>query len=302
MTIMEALQWANTKLKKTQIDSPMLDAEILLAFVLGVTKSWLFGHFTDPLKPHQEEKFLLLIDRRAKHEPVAYLIQKKEFFGREFFVDYSVLIPRPATEILVEHAIAQFQTSDSEQVMFADIGTGSGAIAITLAAQTHTPVLAIDQDKSALSVAKKNAFKHSVEKWIDFQEGNLLEPLVKLFQNIYNSGNPNVSSVYPFRELIICANLPYLTNRQMETLEPDVHFEPVRALVSGVDGLDAYWELFRQCKKNRDILPRKIITLIEIDPLQTDRACGIIRHLFSEAKIRIAQDLQKNDRIIIAEY
>ncbi len=301
MTIMEALQWANNKLKKAELDSPMLDAEILLASVLNVPKSWLFGHFTEELKSHHEEKFLVLLDRRMKHEPVAYLTGKKNFYGREFAVSPAVLIPRPATETMIEHVLHQFETCDRDLVMFADIGTGSGAIAVTLASETQSPVLAIDIEAAALAMAKENAKRHEATEHIDFQHGSYLEPVVKLFETIHASGNPNVSSVYPFRDLIICANLPYLTTNQMDTLEADVRFEPVRALVAGADGLDAYWELFRQLKTHRELLPRKITVYIEIDPDQVNRSLTLIQHNFPEAVLRIEKDLQENDRIIIAE-
>lgn len=301
MSILEALQWANQKLKKANIESPMLDAELLLASVLDVPKSWLFGHITDELKPHQEEKFHLLVDRRIKHEPVAYLIQKKSFFGRDFFVDPSVLIPRPATEAMIDHALEKFAACDPEKTLFVDVGTGSGAIAVTIAAETQAPVLAIDIDPSALIVAKRNAETHTTEEHIDFQHGSLLDPLTHLFQKIHTSGNPNISSVFPFKDLIICANLPYLTTKQMDRLDLDVRFEPIRALVAGIDGLNAYWDLFRQIKKHRDLFPRYITVLIEIDPEQVERSIQLILHNFPEATIRVEKDLQNNDRVVIAE-
>jgi release factor glutamine methyltransferase len=301
MTILEALQWANLKLKKANIESPMLDAELLLASVLDVPRSWIFGHIADDLKIHHEEKFHTLVDRRIKHEPIAYLIGKKSFFGRDFFVDPSVLIPRPATETLVEHALEKFAACDKEKTLFVDVGTGSGAIAVTLATETQTPVLAIDIDHSALVIAKRNAHTFSAEEHIDFQQGSLLDPLIHLYEKIRASGNANISSVYPFKEIIICANLPYLTVAQMNTLDLDVRFEPVRALVAGVDGLNAYWDLFRQLKKNRAHLSRHITTLIEVDPEQASRATQLIQHYFPEAIIRTEKDLQENNRIIIAE-
>lgn len=301
MTILETLQWANNKLKKAGIESPMLDAELLLASILDVPKSWLFGHIADELKPHQEEKFILLVDRRLKHEPVAHLINKKSFYGRDFYVDSSVLIPRPATETMVECALELFAASDKDLTLFADIGTGSGAIAITIAAETACPVLAVDVDSSALVTAKRNADTLSVTEHIDFQHGSLLEPVVNLFRTIRQTGNPNISSVYPFKHLILCANLPYLTTAQMDSLDPDVRFEPVRALVAGVDGLDAYWELFRQAKKHRALLPRYLSVLIEIDPEQCASAIQLIQHYFPEATIRSHKDLQNNDRVIHAE-
>lgn len=301
MTILEALQWANNKLKKVGMESPMLDAEILLASILDVPKSWLFGHIADTLKPHQEEKFSLLIDRRAKFEPVAYLTGKKEFFGRDFHVSPSVLIPRPATEHMIECALARFHDADPEKTMCVDVGTGSGAIAITLALETHTPVLAIDVEQDALQIAKKNAAAHGTQEQIDFQQGNLIDPLVKLFETIHATGNPQISSVYPFRDLIICANLPYLTNTQIEHLDRDVRFEPLRALVAGVDGLDAYFSLLREIKKHRGLFPRRLSLLMEIDPFQTNAISKLVKHNFPDAEVVIEKDLQGNDRIVYVE-
>lgn len=301
MTILEALQWANNKLKKSDVESPMLDAELLLAFILDVPKSWLFGHIADELKPHQEEKFSLLIDRRMKHEPVAYLTNKKSFYGRDFYVDPSVLIPRPATESMIDHALKRFANGDPEKTLIVDIGTGSGAIAVTLAAETRTPVLAIDMDRSALVTAKRNAQTFDVHEQIDFQHGSLAQPLIDLFQKIRSSGNPQISSVYPFKDLIICANLPYLTTAQMGVLQPDVRYEPAHALVAGPDGLDDYWELFRQLKKHRMELPRHTTIMIEIDPDQVSKSIRLIQHDFPEAVIRIEKDLQENERLIIAD-
>ncbi|MEK7452380.1 MAG: 50S ribosomal protein L11 methyltransferase, partial [Patescibacteria group bacterium] len=190
---------------------------------------------------------------------------------------------------------------DPEKTLFVDVGTGSGAIAVTLAAETHTPVLAIDVDEHALLVSKRNAETYLVQESIDFRHGSLLDPLVELFQTIRASGKDNISSVYPFKHLILCANLPYLTTAQMDVLDPDVQYEPVCALVAGVDGLDCYFELFRQLKKHRTQFPRNITTLIEIDPEQTDRATQLIRHYFPEGVIRLEKDLQKNNRVVIAE-
>jgi release factor glutamine methyltransferase len=301
MTIMEALQWANNKLKKVGVDSPMLDAEIILAHILDVPKSWLFAHFSDPLKTHQAEQFNLLVARRLKHEPIAYIIKRKPFYGRDFFVDSSVLIPRPATETLITQALDHFNTLDPELSLITDTGTGSGAIAITLAKETKTPIIATDIDEHALSVATKNIESHEVSKQIDVQRGNLLEPIIKLFKTIRESGNSNVSSIYPFKNLIICANLPYLSTNQMDTLAKDTRYEPVGALVSGIDGLDAYFELFKQIKQNRDVLPRHVKVFIEIDSEQTKRAINMITHSFPESQPLVTKDLQNLDRIISVE-
>src|SRR3989338_5187779 len=180
MTVMEALQWANNKLRKSDVDSPMLDAEILLAFVLEISKAKLFSRFNEPLKIHHHERFCELVNRRASREPVAYLIGKKAFYGREFEVNAHVLIPRPETETLIEQVLLTIQEKDKERTLIADIGTGSGAIAITIAAETQLPVIAIDIDPNALAVAQKNATTLAPEQAIEFQCGNLAESLIKL--------------------------------------------------------------------------------------------------------------------------
>lgn len=281
----------------------MLDAEILLSHVLDLSKAKLFSHFNDPLKSHQQERFFILVDRRAAHEPIAYLIGKKAFFTRDFLTNPFVLIPRPETEFLVEQALKIFEEEkDKDRVLFVDVGTGSGAIAVTLAAETQTPVLASDVSERALNVAKTNAQTHQVESVIDFRVGDLLTPLLDLFTTIRSSSKKPVSSVYPFKHLIVCANLPYLTRDQMETLPLDVKsYEPHGALEAGPDGMEAYWRLFKQLQKERSALPRVISVLIEIDPSQSARATQLIMHAFPDARLEIKKDLAGLDRLVIAE-
>lgn len=302
MTVMEALQWANNKLRKVGVDSPMLDAEILLSYTLEVPKTWLFAHFTDALKTHQREKFHLLVDRRVNREPVAYLVGKKSFYGRDFQVNSFVLIPRPETETLIEAALELLKDADPERTILADVGTGSGAIAVTLAAETKLPMIATDIDPSALSVAKQNAALHGVADQIDFQQGNLAEPLIRLFKSIRGQTGVKTSSVYPFKHLVVAANLPYLPESRIERLEPEVKtYEPHLALASGTDGLDHYFELFRELRQNRKILPRRLTVVIEIDPDQKTAIEKMIHHDFPAAKPETRKDLHGHDRVVRVE-
>lgn len=300
MTIMEALQWANNKLRKSDVDSPMLDAEILLAFAVDAPKSWLFSHFADKLKIHQEEKFLELVNRREEREPVAYLVGKKAFYGRDFVVNKQVLIPRPETEAMIELAMKILADKDPERILIADIGTGSGAIAVTLAAEMNLPVIAVDIDKGALEIAKKNATLLVPQVSVDFQLGNLAEPIIRIFKMIRGQTNVQTSSVYPFKTLLIAANLPYLSEVRMDNLQAEVRHEPELALRAGADGLDAYWELFRQLHDQRKILPRELMVLIEIDPEQLHAVQQLIIHNFPESKICFHQDLRGCDRVVEA--
>lgn len=307
MKLMEALTWANATLKEshkeldpktgTRLDSPMLDAELLLSHVLSVPKSWLFTHLNNDLNPEQTAEFQKTIERRALHEPIAYIIGKKAFYKRDFFVNRFVLIPRPATETLVEEALACAQESDPEKTIFTDVGTGSGAIAITLAAESRIPVIASDIDPEALRVAKHNAKEHGVEELVDFRQGDLLDPLLDIFRTLKSSGSRN-----PISHMVLCANLPYLTETQFESGQRDVRdFEPKTALTAGQDGLDAYWQLFRQLRRARNLLPLHLTVLIEIDPSQSETILPLIRHSFPEATPRITKDLEGHNRVVIAE-
>lgn len=298
MTIMEALQWANNKLRKAGVDSPMLDAEILLAFALDSPKSWLFAHFGDKLKTHQEEKFLELVDRREEREPVAYLVGKKAFYGRDFVVDKHVLIPRPETETMIELALKILADKDPERTLTADLGTGSGAIAVSIAGETNLPVIAVDIDEASLEVAKKNAAALVPQTAVDFQAGHLAEPIVRIFKTIRGQTNVQTSSVYPFKTLLLTANLPYLSEVRMDNLQVEIRHEPKLALHAGADGLDAYWELFRQLRDQRKILPRELIVLIEIDPEQRLAAEKLILHNFPGANLAVHQDLHGDDRVV----
>jgi len=298
MTVMEALQWANERLKKENVgDSPMLDAQVLLGSVLGVSKSRLFTHLDREMDAREDESFQKLITRRAAHEPVAYIVGSREFYKRPFHVNRFVLIPRPATEILIDAALESAKSLDPESTLFVDIGTGSGAIAVTLAAESHIPVIATDESKHALAVAKKNAEDLGVESLVDFRQGNLLEPIVSIFEKTKEKAGS-----LPFKHLILAANLPYLTEHQWETAEADVRdWEPKTALVGGVDGLDLYWQMFRELLRHRSTFPRKVTTLIEIDPSQRDRAMALVAHSFPRATPRILDDLEGLARVVVAD-
>ncbi|MCB0319698.1 MAG: peptide chain release factor N(5)-glutamine methyltransferase [Bdellovibrionales bacterium] len=199
-------------------DSSRLDAEILLATVLDVDRLWLIANNQNVLDLDQENRFWHLIDQRAQGMPVAYLINRREFFGLEFTVTPDVLIPRPETELLVELACSHLLTFGRPYKVL-DLGTGSGCIAIAIA---HTlgkdcSVLAVDSSTSALLLARENARKHAVYERISFLESNW-------FSAIEN-------------ELFDCivSNPPYISTEA--ALPKNVQFEPASALYAGADGL-----------------------------------------------------------------
>ncbi len=293
MTILEALHWAQDQIKSTageKIDAkpnPMLDAQILLAHSLGKSTAYLFGHFDDPLNAHVIDKFQRLVNQRVRHEPVAYITGRKAFYGRDFFVNPLVLIPRPETELMIEIAL---QLIDPESLTI-DVGTGSGTIAVTLAAESQQPILATEIAASTLDVARTNARDHGVDHLVSFLHGNLLDPIL--------ATNLDASRTSP--RAIICANLPYIRIARWPLLDPDVRdFEPKGALVGGVDGLDVYDELLQQIQTHRGQFPTELALLIEIDPSQELSAPALIREHFPSALIETKKDLSGKVRLVVA--
>lgn len=195
-----------------------IDAQVLLAHVLRVGRAWLVAHATDPLAPHDAEGFFALARRRRDGEPVAYLTGTREFFGLPLAVDRSVLIPRPETETLVEHALRALPPERRLRVL--DLGTGSGAIALAIARERpHVEMVGADVSASALAVANRNAqrMKLANVRWLqsDWYEG------------LDGSG--------PFG--LIASNPPYVADGDPHLAEGDVRFEPAGALRAGPDGL-----------------------------------------------------------------
>lgn len=291
MTIFELLAWAGDALKAADAtrsvkQNPRLDAQVLLSYVLCVNSAYLFTHGDEAVKSQDAETFQRLVARRARHEPVAYLTQTKAFFGRDFFVNQHVLIPRPDTEVLVEAALGAIDFRST----IVDIGTGSGAIAISLELETHRPTFAIEIDRDTKSVAEHNA--RNLGSNTTFLEGSLFEPFAAL--------NPAAD------HLVITANLPYLTPWQWNDLDADVKdYEPRLALVGGADGLALYDELCNQIRTYLHEASRKgkriaVNLFIEIDPSQRQTAPALLSTHFPEARIETIKDMSGRERVIHA--
>ncbi|MBU4315401.1 peptide chain release factor N(5)-glutamine methyltransferase [Patescibacteria group bacterium] len=290
MTIFEALNWGRQQLKDTSHEkqvmqaNPMLDAQILLSNCLNKSNSYLFAHAEEELSDQTIERYLRFIKRRARHEPISQILQQKEFFGRNFFVNQFVLTPRPETETLIEHALENI----TQATTIIDIGTGSGAIAVTLACQLQQPIIAIDIDPKAIQVAKFNAKLYKVEHLISFLTGSLLDPYLQ--KNIKETKDGHV---------MILANLPYLTQAQWENSDPDVkEYEPKHALVSGVDGLDLYDKLLEQINDHRDRFPTNLEIYLEIDPRQAMPIKNLVNEFFPNSSIDLIKDISSQNRIV----
>jgi release factor glutamine methyltransferase len=215
-TTLAVLDWTSQRFTEAGIDSARLEAQLLLAHVLGCSRMQLYTGFDRPLGDDELAGYRALIKRRLGGEPVAYLLGEQELWGLPFFVDASVLIPRPDTELLVELACARLPQGGS----VLDLGTGSGAIAIAIAhARPDARVSALDASAAALDVARFNAGRHRVQ--VDFVQGDWYAGLA------------------PGRFSMIVANPPYIVAGDRHLSEGDLRFEPVDALTDHADGLSA---------------------------------------------------------------
>lgn len=274
-----------------------LEAEILMAHTVKKDRSWIIPHSNDQLAPSLKKRFLDYVDRRTKHEPVAYITGTKDFYGRPFFVNRSTLIPRPDTETMID-VLKKHYASDCPFVAW-DVGTGSGAIAITVALEfPNAIVVASDICKRALRTAMKNAKLHTVEHRITFVHGSLLtDDVMKALTRSRRASQKKSNAVINDRDLIILANLPYLPEKDRKKLAKDVTaFEPAKALYSGKDGLDLIRRLFTDISERLPTNPNLILT--EFDPPQAQEIKKTATMLFPLAKISIQRDLAKRDRIL----
>ncbi len=218
-TIIELLNLSTEYLASKGSPTPRLDAEVLLASVLGLNRVGLYVNFDKPLETSEVTAYRKVIARRGAREPVAYILGEKEFMSYSFHVTPQVLIPRPETELLVETVVRELN-GDCEPVIL-DIGTGSGIIAIMLAILIPTArLVAVDVSTSALTLAAENAQKHQVAERINFCVSDLFSGLT--VGDKYNC---------------IVSNPPYISDGEIATLSPEVQREPHQALAGGRDGL-----------------------------------------------------------------
>ncbi len=253
------------------------EAELLLLHVLDRPRSWLFAHATDPLAANDQAAFEALLARRVAGEPVAYLTGRRGFWTLDLEVDPATLIPRPETELLVELALERLPQDQSLQL--ADLGTGSGAIALALASERpQAQVLATDASPGALAVAARNAARHELRN-VRFAEG----------------GHDWYAPLQGARFDLIASNPPYIASDDPHLEQGDLRFEPATALASGVDGLDDIRRIVDGGQAH--LLPGGWL-LIEHGWDQGEA----IRALFDAAgftEVQTVQDLEQRDRITL---
>lgn len=281
---MRLLQWTSDFFRKRGSESPRLDAEILLAHARGCTRIELYTAFDTEPTEEQREAFREMVRRRGEGMPVAYLVGYREFYSLKLRVNESVLIPRPETEHLVIEALDQakrMRASAPDQTLhLADIGTGSGAIAIAIAKHLPKSVIqAVDISSDALQIARWNVEQLGVTEQVELVEGDLMEPL------------PTDASF----DLVV-SNPPYVSEAEYSELDKEVkEFEPKLALVSGPRGTELIEKLAGQAAKRLRPGGRLII---ELSPMIADACQEIIANTGSFEDVRFIKDLAGHRRIL----
>ncbi len=275
MTLIEVLTAAAGYLKNHGVESPRLNAEHLLAQVLGKKRLDLYLEFDRPLSDAERATFRELIRDRGTGKPLQHLLGTAEFYGRSFLSDLRALVPRPETEQLVE-LVVQTARNGGSNMRILDIGTGSGVIAITLALEVPLAnIAATEVSPEALSLARENATRHSVR--IDFHETNL-----------FPAG--------PERFDLVVANLPYIESGELASLQREVHYDPPLALDGGPDGLSCIRKLIESAPDH--LAPEGILAL-EIGHRQ---ATAVFEQLgkLEYREIRIEKDYQGVEHFALA--
>lgn len=280
MTLREALRQAEARIASHNIPDARVEAELLLMHCLSIEKAELYARLHDLLPSAVGDDFGALVERRLRHEPTAYILGRREFYGVDLYVDRRVLIPRPETELLVETALAfvERRFGKDQPCSIADVGAGSGAIAIALA--LHLPqarIYATDVSSGAIDVARLNCGRHGVEGRVELLVGDLLEPL-------------------PRSVNLIVANLPYVKDGDIPQLMPEIRdFEPAGALAGGADGLDKIRLLLAQAKDY--LLPQGSV-MMEIGLGQAEGAVSLARRHFPVGEVDLINDFAGIDRVL----
>lgn len=282
-TIKSLIDWTTLYFKKHNIEEPHLEAEILLAHALNIKRIQIYTMFDRILTEGELAKFKELILRRVKREPTAYIIGYKSFMSLDFIVNEKVLIPRPETETLVEKTIDIIKSINTNFVKVLEIGTGSGAISVSLAKFCpNIKITATDITNEVLQIAKQNAEKHSVIDKIDFIKSNIFE-------------NIDVNEKFD----IIISNPPYIKTAEINLLQPEIkNFEPIKALDGGEDGLDFYRKI-SSCAY--DYLSEKGWILLECGFNQAEEIIELFQNTNKYSSVTKQKDLSDIDRVIIVK-
>ena len=296
-TIQKLLNWVTEYLKTKGIDSPRLSAELLLSHVLGLKRIELYTQFNKVVVEEELSQLRELVKRAGKHEPIAYLTGKKEFYSLEFDITKDCLIPRPETELLVERAIEFLRTrSDSPREMMAspisrgeqlvcDLCTGCACVAVAIARNfADCRLVATDISDAALAVAEQNVTKHGLTNRLKLLKGDLFEPII-----------PGLGTAK--FDLIVC-NPPYVSDSEFSKLANNVKdFEPKLALAAGPDGLDIIKRIIAQAGP---FLKPAAALMLEIGNNQGAAVRNLLENSGNFTAITIEKDYSNLDRLAVA--
>lgn len=290
-TVRRVLEWTTSHLKKHGSDTARLDAEILLAHARGCQRIQLYTCYDEPLTDAVRATMRDLVQRRAKAEPVAYLVGHREFFSLDFRVTRNVLIPRPDTESLVVEmldGVKALAASGQSLVRILDLCTGSGCVAISVArncpaSKYNVELVATDISSEALLIARENATTHKVDDRITFLEGDLFEPLTLGTKFDIIAGNP-----------------PYVSSAEIDSLDPEVaHHEPRLALDGGPNGLAVFERIIAEAPKHA--APGALF-LMEMSPEQAEPLKQRLLAHGGYADVSVCNDLAGRARVIRARF
>ena len=280
-TIQKLILWTTSYFKKMSVESPRISAETLLAFSLGLKRIDLYLLFDKPLNKEELQNFKSLIKRRAKSEPVAYILNEKEFWSKVFFVTPDVLIPRPETECMVEIALKHLSYNNTMRVL--ELGTGSGAIIISIASEQKKHIyFATDYSIKAINIAKKNAINQGLDRKISFIVGDWTKP----FKN------------HPPFDMII-SNPPYISSASIHSLQKEIiNYEPMIALESGPDGLNSLNFIVNNAHQ---LLTLGGTLILEIGFDQSEKILDKAKLTKKYINIECIKDYSGNNRVLILE-
>jgi release factor glutamine methyltransferase len=281
-TVLRLMRWSGEYLEGKGIERGRLEAEHLLAGALGVGRLQLYLQFDRPLSAEDLDRFRPLLRRRADREPVQYILGRAAFRELDLKVDRRVLIPRPETEVLVDEVLEWARAGAREDLSVVDLGTGSGAIALSLAAEgPFTRIVATDASADALVVAGANASAAGLEDRVEFREGSLFDALAA-----------------DERFDVVVSNPPYVTEAELETLEPEVRiWEPAQALAGGVDGMAVVRAIVEGAAGH--LSPGGLLAL-EVGAAQASSVVGRLEVEGGYEDVRVRRDFTGRERMVLA--
>lgn len=282
-TVLRMILWSADYLEQKGVESPRLDAEHLLAHVVGVNRLQLYLDFERPLVPAELDDFRPLLKRRAAREPLQYIIGRHPFRELDLEVGPGVLIPRPETEVLVDEVLKWSSASDFASLHALDLGTGTGAIALSLATEGRFDrVVATDVSETALTLARRNLDRADPGAVVEFRTGSIFAPL----------GAEE-------RFHVIVSNPPYVPEVDAASLQPEVRdWEPAEALFSGDDGMDFIRRLVAGARPH---LETGGLLAMEVGAGQAQLVAEHLRHRDEYESIRILRDYSGRERFVFAQ-